>query len=475
MNKYRTDKHLLAGLLLIPLVAACSPSQPNSILEHVLKEGELKVLTRNAATTFYEGPDGMPAGLEYELAQGFADELGIELKMLIAPNTDKVLQGLARGQAHLAAAGIAVTEERKSWLRFTPGYKEIKQQVIYRTGVDRPRDLGALEGRLEVMANSSFVEQLRHLKGRYPDLQWVENTQADSEALMTAVWRKEIDYTIVNSNEAMLNRRFYPELKIAFELEEPLHLAWAFPRGTDDSLYKAAVDYFAKLRQNGQLKEMIERHYGHIRDFDYVGARIFRSHIERRLPKFREVFEEEAERNELDWRLVAAVAYQESHWNPKAVSPTGVRGIMMLTRATARHLGIKKRTDPIQSIRGGAKYIRQLLGKFPDRLGPDDRLWMALASYNVGFWHVEDARILTQQQGGDPDKWMDVKQRLPLLRRKAWYKKTDHGYARGDEAVVYVENIRSYYDILVWMTDQERPPAPKSMQFVKVAAPAPAL
>jgi membrane-bound lytic murein transglycosylase F len=159
--------------------------------------------------------------------------------------------------------------------------------------------------------------------------------------------------------------------------------------------------------------------------------------------------------------LPASVAYQESHWDPDAVSPTGVRGIMMLTQATARHIGIDKRTDPLQSIQGGAKYLKRLYAKIPDRIGEPDRTWFALAAYNIGFGHLEDARIITQTRGGDPDKWIDVKQNLPLLARKKWYRQTEHGYARGYEPVRYVENIRSYYDVLAWYLQREHPAANK--------------
>jgi len=222
------------------------------------------------------------------------------------------------------------------------------------------------------------------------------------------------------------------------------------------------------MKANGHLAQLVERYYGHVGDFDYVGNRIFRCHIYSRLPEYRPVFEQAAAATGLDWRLLAAVAYQESHWDPNAVSPTGVRGIMMLTRATARHLGIEKRTDPIQSIQGGARYLRKQIDKIPDRIPEPDRTWLALASYNIGFGHLEDARIITQRRSGNPDSWMDVKESLPLLRNPKWYKKTRYGYARGNEAAIYVENIRSYYQILLWVTD-DRPkpenPVPPDLQI----------
>ncbi len=445
------------GLLLLQFLGGCS--QPRNELEQVLADGELVVLTRNTATTYYEGPDG-PTGMEYDLAQGFADTLGVKLRLVVAANVADVLRQLAEGDAHLAAAGLTVTEPRQHWLRFTPAYQEITQQLVYRRGTTRPASVGQMEGHLEVLAASSHAEHLTHIKAEHPNLAWTENSELNSEELLTLLYEGVIDYTVADSHEVAINQRFLPELRIAFDLSEPEPLAWAFPRFRDDSLYLAAAEYFDKLRSSGRLAQLVEKHYGHVNDFDYVGTRTFMHHIGQRLPQFRPQFEAAAELNGLDWRLLAAMAYQESHWDPQAVSPTGVRGIMMLTKTTARDLGVERRSDPGQSIEGGSRYFKSLLERLPERIEGRDRYWLALASYNVGYGHLEDARIITQQRGGNPDKWMDVKENLPLLHKRKWYGKSRHGYARGNEAVRYVENIRSYYDILAWTIERNEPKPP---------------
>ena len=199
---------------------------------------------------------------------------------------------------------------------------------------------------------------------------------------------------------------------------------------------------------------MNDKHYGHIEEFNYVDTRMFIQAIEQKLPKYQPLFEKYGQ--EVDWRLLAAISYQESHWEPHARSYTGVRGMMMLTLPTAKQMGIKSRLDAEQSIRGGAKYFKRLIGRMPARIPDPDRLWFALASYNIGLGHLNDARKITQQQGGDPDRWVEVKERLPLLKQKKFYKKTRYGYARGDEPVNYVENIRRYYDTLTWMDNQTK-------------------
>lgn len=449
----RTRQRLALGLMLLPLLSACN--QASTQLDRVLERGELRIITRYAATTYFDAPDG-PRGMEYELARGFADALGVRLAVVTEPNVSGVLSGLRQGKADLAAAGLSITDSLQFDFRFTPPYQSVTQQLVYRAGNRRPEAITRLEGQLEVVSDSGHVDRLHLLKREYPELSWVENRRVDSEELLTLVWEKMVDYTIADSNEVTLNRRFYPELRVAFDLPESSSLAWAFRREQDDSLYQAAVRYFEGIRADGTLEQLLERHYGHLEQFDFVGARIFQAHVRERLPAYLPLFQEVAAAHGLDWRLLAAMGYQESHWNPDAVSPTGVRGLMMLTNLTARDLGVAKRTDPVQSIEGAGRYLRGLLDRVPERIAYPDRLWFAVAAYNVGFGHLEDARVITQTRGGNPDRWMDVKANLPLLTKQSWYKRTKYGYARGNEPVRYVENIRSYYDILVWGTDPSR-------------------
>ena len=176
------------------------------------------------------------------------------------------------------------------------------------------------------------------------------------------------------------------------------------------------------------VRELTERYYGHLAQFNYVGARTFIRHSKQRLPKYEDAYKKYAEQYETDWRLMAAMGYQESHWRPNAVSPTGVRGLMMLTQVTAKEMGIKNRLDPLQSIKGGVKYFARIHKRIPDSVPEPDKTWFALASYNVGLGHLEDARILTEKGGKDPNKWADVKEFLPLLQQKKYYSKTRYGY-----------------------------------------------
>ena len=445
---------IAVAIALVVVLNACTPQR--TLLEQVQATGELHVLTRNAGTTYYQGPHG-PAGLEYQLLRRFAEHLGVKLVVSVPDSFNEILEKISKGKAQIAAAGLTVTEEREKDIRFAPPYQTITQQVIYNANKRKPADLDDLDGILEVIAQSSHAERLNELQNEHNNLAWIENQEADSTELLSLVAEGLIDYTIADSNEVTINRRYYPELKVAFDITSPQQLAWAFPKTEDTTLYDEAVEFFNDLKESGEMERILKNNYQHVSNFDYMGTNTFLGQIHNRLPSYRGYFEEAAKMYNLDWRLLAAMSYQESHWRPHAVSHTGVRGIMMLTKATAKHLGVEERTDARESILGGARYLRALIDKLPDHIKEPDRTWIAVAAYNVGIGHVEDARQITEGRGDNPDKWIDIKAYLPYLAKSKWYKSTRHGYARGWEPVKYVENIRSYYDILAWQLGKEQP------------------
>ncbi|MCK5395639.1 MAG: membrane-bound lytic murein transglycosylase MltF [Gammaproteobacteria bacterium] len=439
-----------------------------TLLEQIKSDGQLIVVTRNSPTTYYEDVDG-PAGLEYEMAKMFADELGVELTLLIPETLNDLLNQISNNTAHIAAAGLTITNDRQKIFQFSPPYQEITEQLIYNIANRRPRNLTQIGGgTLEVVANSSHEERLKYLNDIVPDLNWKSNHELESEELLEMVSEDIIEYTIADSNTLSLNQRFHINLRAAFDVSEPQLLAWALPKSEDNSLFLAVEQFFNKIKNNGELTRMIERNYGHVEDFDYVGTKIYRRHIETRLPEYQTLFEEAASEQNVDWRLIAAMGYQESHWDPNAISPTGVRGIMMLTLKTAKDLDVKDRLDPESSISGGTRYFKQTKERIDKSIPEPDRTWMAMAAYNVGFYHLQDAREITGKLNKNPNRWIDVKQALPLLAKRKWYKETRFGYARGWEPVRYVENIRSYYDILKWVDESNTVTTPVPKEFLKI-------
>ena len=434
---------LVAGLL-----SACTPFG-ESKLQMVKKAGELLVLTRNSPTTYYQGPVG-PAGIEYDLARAFAKHLGVALRIEVADRSRDIVPMIANNQADFAAAGLAVTPDRLKAVRFTPPYQQVYEQLVYRAGTTPPKDLADLQGQtVDVVAGSSYVERLEQLRQRYPGLKWETVHDAEAEDLLIEVQQRQALFTIADSNIVMLNRQFYPDLKVAFNLAPPDNLAWAFPISNDNSLYDAAVKFLDNMHRSGKLAALMRRYYSARNSFTPMNIETYKQKIKTTLPIYKPLFQASGRKYGIDWRLLAAMAYQESFWDPNAVSPTGVRGIMMLTEPTADNLRIADPLSPAGSIDGGAEYIRDMINQLPSHIPEPDRTWMALAAYNVGINHLEDARILTQEQGGNPDSWQDVRKRLPLLALHVWYSKTKYGYARGYEPVEYVKRIRIYYNVLV--------------------------
>ena len=459
---FRLSRILIAVTGLSVLTGSMQPTQ----LELVLMRGEIVMVTRNSPTTFYEDRTGS-TGYELELAQAFADHLGVDLDVIVADNTDDIIRSLDHGDAAFAAAGLTRTESREQQLRFTSPYKEVTELVIYRRGglkPSSPADL--LQGNLVISAASGHSDRLREWQANeVPALNWSESPELDVADLLHMVASGSLDFTLVDSNEFRMLQAYYPTLDVAFQAADNREVAWAFARSQDDTLYKAANEFFRSVQPTALLANLSERYYGHLDTLDYVGARRFLRQADRKLEHFKPYFQEAADTHGFDWRLLAAVGYQESHWNPQARSVTGVRGLMMLTHKTAAELGIEDRLDPQQSIAGGSLYLARLRERLSDVAEPD-RTWLALAAYNVGFGHLTDARKITEEMGGNPDSWTDVKDALPLLSQKRYYRNTRHGYARGQEPVNYVQNIRRYYDVLVW-NDVEGPgQAPKSDELL---------
>ena len=439
-------------MLLVFIIGGCNDIKQSSSLGDILDTGVLKVGTTYGLTTYYNGATG-PVGFEYELAEGFADYLGVKLEVFPYYNLNDLFPQLTNAHLDMIAAGISVSPERYQKFKFGPGYQRVSEKLVFKQGKEWPRTIKDLNGDLVIAAGSSHHESLLRLKQDNQQLSWQETEDSDMEELLEMVLREELDYTIADSNILALMRRRYPELSIGFSISPEQDIAWAVNKDRDDSLLAALIEYFGIIQNNGILAALEDKYFGHVRLFNYVDTREFIKSSREVLPKFKPWFVQYS--NDLDWRLIAAMSYQESHWQPKARSFTGVRGMMMLTLTTAKELGIVSRLDPEQSIKGGAKYLTNLLKRIPDRITQPDRLWFALASYNVGLGHLEDARVLTERQGANPDMWVDVKIRLLQLRQKKYYKTTRYGYARGNEAVAYVDNIRRYYDTLVWLDEQQ--------------------
>ena len=427
-----------------------------STLERIKEDGVLRVVTRNSPATYFQDRNG-ETGFEYELVKRFADDLGVKLEIETADNLDDLFDQLGKPNGPvLAAAGLVSSEQRKQQVRFSHAYLEVTPQIIYRNGQSRPTNAADLVGKkIMVLKGSTHAEQLAELKKQYPGIEYDESDAVEVVDLLRMVDEGQIDLTLVDSNEVAMNQVYFPNVRVAFDLGDARSQRWAVAAGEDNSLLNEINAYLDKVEKNGTLQRLKDRYYGHVDVLGYVGAYTFAQHLQQRLPKYEKFFKDAAKKEQVDWRLLAAMGYQESLWQPTVTSKTGVRGLMMLTQNTAQAMGVSNRLDAQQSIMGGAKYLALIKSELDDDIEEPDRTWFALAAYNVGGGHLDDARKLAKKEGLNPNKWLDVKKMLPRLAQKQWYSKTRYGYARGGEPVHFVANIRRYYDILTWATQPQ--------------------
>ena len=454
----KTALRIVAAAFLLTLPSCDPDALFDRTVQPFGETDELVVLVRNGPATRFLGADGKYSGIEQDLLDMFARDTGTRLRLVERTKFSEVFPALRRHVAHLAAAGLSATEERRKEFIFGPAYLSVHTVVAYNTDHQRPKNIRDLiSKRVVVLAGSSGAEQLGQEILEEPKLRWEEVVATDSMELLDRLASDEVDYVVTDSNIVELAQNFSPNIGRAFNLGEPETLSWAMPKDASPLLVEQVKEFFVRINANGTLRILLDRYYGHIQRLTQADVSAFLERRQSILPQYRAIFEEAQELTGIDWRLLAALGFQESHWNPLATSPTGVRGLMMLTSETADRLGVSDRLDPRQNIIAGARYLKILKDTLPERIAEPDRTWLTLASYNVGYGHLEDARILTQRHGLNPDSWVDVKKTLPLLTRSDFYTTVKRGFARGGEAVILTENIRNYFDILVRFEESYRP------------------
>lgn len=440
---------VLTIIILLILTPTFPKVPPGEHLTQIQAKDFITAQTRNTPTTYYEGRQG-PTGFEYELMHLFAEHLGVSLNLNAKHNPESVLSAV-REQGDLGAAALPLLPATPG-VHYTRPIIQMQPLVVYRRGlhgIQEPGDLVGLE--LGTLSEAGTSEALRELQHDYPALSWKESSELEVAELLAQVESGMLDVAVVFEHQFRLNRLFFPNVERGFLLGDPLSMVWAVPSGRGLGLLEAANQFLQDLEESGTLDHLTHRYFGHDDYLEYVGTRTFLTHLDARLPAFIDLFQQAASETGFDWKLLAAVGYQESHWDAEAVSPTGVRGLMMLTHPTASEMGVNNRRDAAQSIDGGARYLRSLKNRLPESITGNDRLYMAMAAYNIGLGHLYDARKIAEMRGGDPNLWRDVREALPLLQHEEWHSQTRHGYARGGEPVIYVRNIRRYYEMIEYV------------------------
>lgn len=439
-------------------LAACNSPEDQQkqkikpLKQESLNNHELVFVTHNGPATYYLNGDNQFSGIEYDLATLFVQKYAPEyqIKFLVVNSISDVIPSLLKGKANIAAANLSVTHLRKELVQFSKPYQDTQQQLIYNNEVnDQPKNLASVKGKsIAVPEGTSFAERLSEIQKEQPSLRWQVLRQTNSESLLDEVANGVLDFTVADSHLVAMLQNYYPNLTVGMALGKPENIAWALPKNADPQLIKKVNGFFDKIQNDGTLRNLLDRYYGSSKRLNTQDIITFLERTNTLLPKYTHLFKQAQETTGLDWRLLAAVSYRESHWDTFNTSPTGVRGLMMLTENTADLMGVTDRLDPKQSILAGAKYIVKMVDTIPDRIPEPDRTYMALAAYNIGYAHLEDARVLAKRLKLNPDSWADVKKTLVLLNNPDYYTTVKYGYASGGAPVVFVESVRSYQRIL---------------------------
>lgn len=417
----------------------------NSV-ERIKKTGILRLITNNSINTYYYY-NGKPAGFEYDLAKAFADFLNVELDV-VTPGWNSMFSYLEQNKGDLIASQITITKERLEKVSFSIPYMTIRQHIIHHKLVFGPKNIEDLSFRtIHVRRGTSYQSRLETIKNSGIDLNYILHNNMPTEELIRMVHDRKIQFTIADNNIAYLNQRYYPDIRIGIAVQGKESLAWAVNKN-DLPLLEQINKFFLYANETALLKQISDKYYPDIEGSNSFDIKKFHKMIKTRLPKYKEIIIKESQKYGFDWKLVAALIYQESRFNPNARSFSNVRGLMQLTILTAQEMGIDNRLKPSESIRAGIKYLDKMVKKFDYLEDSYQRILFGMASYNIGYGHVTDAMQLAKDMNLDETKWQDLKIVLPLLSKSKYYKKTKYGYARGWEPVQYVERILTYFDIL---------------------------
>ena len=381
--------------------------------------------------------------LEENILQYMKSNLvGVEFKIRYEEKLEKLLKKINNGKADFGAPIVDVDIKNYKNIELSHVYSKSPYVILSKVGANKNSDLV----KVGIMDNTNLFDIHRNVVFKKNIVITQTMTSTNFNKKISNIINGNFDHILVNQHVGNIITHLSPHIK-SKKLENSANLSFLFNKkfnkSNKDSLNKLISNYMRSGLDYKLSNAKIKNH--NLSDYE-ISKLIERSKL--KLVKYRKYFYEASKLTGFDWRLLAALSYQESHWNQNAVSYTGVRGLMMLTKSTASMMNVTDRTDPKESILGGSKYLLRLYNRLPERIDSTNRILLALAAYNIGMAHLHDVRILTQSFGGNPDLWSDVKMNLPKLQRKQFYKSLKNGYARGNEALELTENVKSYYFIL---------------------------
>lgn len=416
-------------------------------LDVVNNKSEIRVLILKNPLIYSSDKTGHRFGIDHDLFENFATHYNLKIKFIPVANEVEMKKALAEGMGDVGAGRLPTPNDTRGFL-VGPSYEETYLSLYCQTKA-RVGNIGDLQDKsISVLSKDNIYGLSDRLTQLAPRAKIQIVTSASAKTLFIKLHRREIDCVIAENLEGQFFSRYYNSVERITALTENYSLSWLIRPGLPD-LNRLLQAWFLKASRYDEIMRIHDRYKVYLSELDRSDVRHFMNRTRHTLPEFEREFKKAALEHRLPWQLVAAVSYQESQWNNEAVSYTGVRGIMQLTKETATHLGLEDRTDPVQSIWGGAKYLRYLLNKTPNYLNAKDRLYLALAAYNIGYGHLLDAQNLLRKYGRNPYSWRQLREVLPMLEDPRYAKDLEYGPARGSEAVEFVERVTSFYNLMV--------------------------
>jgi membrane-bound lytic murein transglycosylase F len=413
-------------------------------LDGILKRGELRVITRNNAVSFFL-ERGQPRGFDYELASMLAQRLKVRLTMVVPPSHDLMVPWLLEGRGDVIAASYTVSPEREQLVDFSRPYLKVQEMLVQRASEPKLSSLSELKGRrISVRMGSSYARTLARLQPLYGFTVVPAAEDVETEDLIDAVAAKSADLTVADAHILRAELTWRNDVVGTLPLEPGTKKDIAFAVRVGNPKLLSAINDFVQ-------------HADRSLDFNLAYRRTFETapdasvahggEVKGGVSPFDGIFQKFAPRYGFDWRLTAAQAYQESHFNPKARSREGAVGLLQILPRTAQSLGFTKLTDPEECTHAGIAYLAELMGQLEPDLALQQRVRFALAAYNVGLGHLSDARRLASEEGLDKNRWFgSVEKTMLELQKPAVYRRARYGYARGSEPVKYVSQIQTRYE-----------------------------
>jgi membrane-bound lytic murein transglycosylase F len=435
----------------------------------------LIVAVQPGPASWYTAAHGAHAGFDHDLLVRYATARGLALEVVEVDSAEALFAKLAKGEAHMGMGGLyppapshVKADAARPDLRpalWTAGSLAVEPVLVHRrTGV-KPRtwrDIGQAD---VAYAHATGIEHhFAAARAAHGAIRW--QAVPGAQSLIAQVAGGSLAFAVVPAVDAIATRNVFADCDVAFAAGPKREQAWAVAPAL--RVLRDDIDrFFVEARERGIFARLTARYFEPAGEVERIDAGIFRERVRTLLPRYRPLFEQAQAETGVDWRLIAAIAYQESQWDPQATSETGVRGFMQLTEDTASRLRVADRLDPQASTLGAARYFAMLKARLPARIAEPDRTWLALAAFNIGAGHLEDARIVAQRLKLDPDAWTDVRKALPLLALAEYGAFTRNGVARGGMPVAFVDRVRAYHDILLRQAPSPAP-APNAILLASI-------